>query len=502
LNKSITNRISSSVFFQFINIGIKGIVGIAIVPIIVKSIGIEKYGILELILSLMMINFFLEFGLGTTIVKFTANYRKKGLEELNKFIWTFLYFKSILAIIGMVVAIILGCYFEKIFQDIPVEILPEIRLSTFIFAIGLFISNIGTLWSNILKGYVRFDLSIKAEITTQFVFFVLMLSFYKLYDSFGLVIISILMFVIRPLVRTILLFFFIKAEEPGISFMPVTPSKRIFYDTIHFLGGISLITIIAQIYNRFPRIILGILTNPVSVAIFGMAERLRNPILQIHDSILRPLVPAGTEYNLSDPYSSKKIILKVVKYQSLIIMGIVSLVIIYIPYFINLWVGNEFIDTAKVMRILLIPFMLPNAGVMLMLYYSKGKTRANVIFVLINTIIGVSLAYILAAKFGVFGLVTGMIISLIIIAILQIIYYCKEFQISICDYLIKGYLRPYCDVILTSLITILLLQYIDLSNWFSFFFTGILSVVIYFSIAYVLFPKEEIKKIILSLIRK
>lgn len=500
MKQSITKRVSRSVAFQFIHLFISTIIGIIVVPVLLKTFGVQKYGVLELIISLTMINYFLEFGLGSTVVKFTADYRKKDIDTLNTFVWTFLSFKTIVSIAGMVVAIIIGFNFEHIFSGIPPLLISEIRLACIVFSIGLFITNIVSLWDSVIKGHVRYDLSIIASLIAKILYLLFVLIMFRFYSNVGLFKYSIILFIFVPITRGTMLVIFLKRIEPGIRILPVIPSIKIFMQVVKFLTGMSIITILAQVYSRGSRLILGMITNPTAVAIYGIASRIREPINEINSSILRPLIPIGSELNMKEKKNSKDIIITVMRYESMIMIGISALTMLYSSCFIELWLGKGFEMVSTVVRIGLIPLLLPRASAMIMFYYSKGKTKANIFFNAFNTTIGLLLAILLSFKYGVLGLITGLVISGVLMSIFQIFYFCNEFKVSIFEYLFHSYIRTYIAFVIVVLATILLLDTINISNWFLLFLTGSLSIFTYCIIAYILLPKHEIGKIVTALI--
>lgn len=463
---SKAKKLSLSVIFQFISIIVTGLVGILIVPIIINLLGREYYGVLEIILSLMFINFFFELGMGSTLLRFIPVYEKKGKEELNSFLWTYLYLKSILALIATIIVLIIGFYFNHFFNIGQTDVIM-VKNTVFIFAMGIFVTNIATFFSNTLKGFQRFDFAIIPDITAQIFFLILILILKPIgFKNVNIMTIAFIMFIIRPLIRIIIAIFFLRKTASYIRFHPAKPQIRILKESLQFLKGMSFISLFAQFYNQAPKMILGIILNPVSVAYWGIAERLRNPIQQINSSLIRPLIPMASGMDIeNERHKTSKLIIKITKVNFLLIGGIVSFVFLYINVFIKIWIGNEFLQVGNIIRIWFIPFILPNPSVLMMFYYAKGKTKLSQNMSILNSFVGLILGSLFVLKFDTTGFAFGLTLSSVLITVINFHYLCKEFYLSFWSIFKKAYAIPYLVVGLTMLINFLLIKFIQINNW-------------------------------------
>jgi len=96
IRKKILNSVSSQVLYILVS----GIIGLALIPITINMLGKIQYGAFELILSLILIDAFLEFGLGSTLVKYIPEY-KIDIANLKTFFWSYYYIKLFLTILGL-----------------------------------------------------------------------------------------------------------------------------------------------------------------------------------------------------------------------------------------------------------------------------------------------------------------------------------------------------------------------------------------------------------------
>ena len=106
IQKQILNSVSSQIIYIFV----LSVVGLALVPITINMLGSFQYGAFELILSLILIDVFLEFGLGATLIKYIPEYKEDRV-NLKKFVWSYYYIKMFLSSLGFFVIVIIGYYF-------------------------------------------------------------------------------------------------------------------------------------------------------------------------------------------------------------------------------------------------------------------------------------------------------------------------------------------------------------------------------------------------------
>ncbi len=463
-NMSKAKKLSLSVVFQFISIIVTGLVGILIIPLVIRFLGREYYGVLEIIISLTFINLFFEMGMGSTLLRFIPVYEKEGENELNSFLWTFLYFKSLLGIIAALIIFIIGFNFDAIFNIGQADI-GIVKNAVYIFAIGLFLSNISTFVSNTLKGFQRFDLAIIPDLISQLFYlgFFYVLSMKNI--SVDILLVAFLMFIARPLIRLLMGLLFLKRIVPYFKLYPIKPQKRFLKESFGFLKGMSLIVLLAQFYYQAPKMIFGILANPVSVAYWGIAQRLRNPITQISTSLIRPLLPMASSMDLDEKEHIGNIIIKITKIHFLLIGGISIFIFMFARPFIEIWLGSGYQSVIDIIKITFIPFIVPNSSVLLMFYYAKGKTKLSQNMNLLNTFLGLFVGTILFLKFELVGFAVGLTLSVIIISVVYFFYLTKEFELSFWTIFHKAYLKPYLIIGLTIILNSVILKYMEISTW-------------------------------------
>ncbi|MFC2093942.1 oligosaccharide flippase family protein, partial [Bacteroidota bacterium] len=467
-------KLSKSILFQFLNLFINGLLAIIIVPFILDSFGVEKYGVFELILSLMVIDTLLEFGVGSTVVKYTPNYKNKGGTFLNDFFWTFTFIKFLFSLCALVIVIYVAYNFSSIFSEIPEEYHSQIKYSCFIFGFGLIIKNILLVRGLTLKGLLSYDYAISSDIIAKLIYFTILFILLETLNDFGLVELSFMMFVFTPVLTGILYTYWLRRSEPSISFWPKLPDKKILKETFGFMGGMTLISLIAQVFIQGNRAILGIITNPVSVAVYGVANKIRSPMLKISDSILRPLIPATSSIDFDNKRAIAKKITEIARIESILIVGMATIIILITPDFLNIWLSGRLPQAALVIQVWLVPFLLPRAGVMLMFYYGQGRTKASLVINSINTAMSLALALVLVYKMDVLGFILGLSISISITSLIYLVYFCRYYDIKFSTYFFQVVPIPFVSMVATAIFYFYIKQFYMPSNWIGIIIIGAL----------------------------
>lgn len=492
------DRIVNSVLSQTLFIVVSGIIAILLVPILIKMLGKIEYGAFELIASLMIINFLLEFGMGSTLVKFIPQH-KENQENLQTFIWSYFYIKLSVTLLGCLLIIFIGYYFDSFFKLEEISNLNDLKISVYIFALGILFSSISTFLENILKGFVYFGYVNLAKTLAVIQFFILFYGYYLWSDTFNMIEIALLWFTIRPLisiVNALIVFYKVKL-------LPLLVPRRFDYsyikETLSFLFGMSYITIVAQLYNTLPKIILGIFSGPIFVGYWGIMDRIKKPLLDIQSATLRPLIPLLSDkkyHNLS-----KETIFQASRLNYFLISFLATIIIVNVDTIIHLWIGEEFQEVSALIKVLLLPFIFPNVGVFLMMYYARGKTKINSFFLTFNTTISISLATILLILYNQINyFVYAYTFTLIFLTFILLFVYINYFKLNLFEY-IQKVLVPMLILILSALFLSSQLVQLFPSTLLGLLLSLAGTSIIYIILYFIFMPKEDVK-VITSLLQK
>ena len=480
------HKIINSVLSQTLFIVISGLVALVLVPLLIKMLGVMDYGAFELISSLMIVTFLLEFGMGATLVKYIPEH-KEHREELQTFIWSYFYIKLSVTLLGSLAIMVIGYHFESIFKLEEVSNLEALKSSVYIFAVGVLLSSLSTFLENILKGFVYFGYVNLSKIVSVLLFFLLFYGYYLFSDDHSLIAIATIWFALRPTISILNALLVFKK----VNLLPLLRPTKFDYSyikaTLPFLFGMSYITIVAQLSNQLPKVILGALSGPVAVGYWGIMDRVQSPLLNIQSATLRPLVPILSDKKYH--HLPKHLIFQASRLYYALVAFIGLLIILNIDTLISLWIGHDFQEVARLIKVLLLPFIFPNMGVLLMMYYAKGETKINSIFLTFNTVIGIALSTTLLIVYDeLIMFLYGYVLTTILLTSISIVVYLRHFKLNPKEYFQEVIL----PILLVMSLTVLLSTY--LNNFFPPSFWGLMGSLTTTSIIYLLLFVVVMKK--------
>lgn len=496
----IKRKILSSVSSQLMYILVSTIIGLAIVPLTIGMLGKIEYGAFELILSLIMIDAVLEFGLGSALVKYIPEYKENKC-KLKSFAWSYFYLKNVLTLLGFIIVIIVGKYFDTLFNIQEINNLENIKYATFLFGLGLFLSGTSTFLDNLLKGLMHFGSSNSLRSIAMIIFFIMMYCYYIFNNKYNIVQIALIWFILKPLILILMQVVLFNYLKLSYIFSYEKFKFKSLKNSLDFMFGMSYITIVAQLYNNLPKIILGVFTNPINVAYWGIMEKIKGPLLQIENSMIRPLIPILSEKQ-NVLFMTEEKAFQSVRLQYFFISFLGIMTIVHIDLFIFVWLGDNFRTVSTIVELIMVLFIFPKAGVLLMMYYAKGETRINRLFVTIRTILSLILAtLILILTKDLILYVSTIVLVSLVMAIYNISKYLSYFNFSKFKFLKDSILSPFIIMLLFYLVhNHFLLKFVsyDIVGLVSSVF---ISIFIYVGLFFI-FMKSEDKNILLKLLRK
>ena len=496
MQNKILNSVSSQLIFIFISM----LVGLALVPIVITMLGKIQYGAFELILSLIFIDTILEFGIGSALVKYIPEY-KENILKLKSFVWSYFYLKNILTLIGFILILIIGLNFENIFNLHGINNIDDIKIAVVLFGIGLFLSSTSTFLDNFLKGFVYFGSSNLVRSISMILFFIVIYGYYKLTDIYNIVEIAFIWFIVKPLVLIVFQIVLFNYLNLNYIFKYEKFNYSYLKETKKFMFGMSYISIIGQIYNNLPKIILGIFMNPVSVAYWGVMEKIKGPLLQIENSMIRPLIPILSDKK-NTSYMTEQKTFQAIRLQYFFVSFLGIMTITHIDLFIHLWLGEDFKEVSLIIQIIMVLFIFPKAGVLLMMYYSKGQTKINRVFVTIRTILSLTLGtLVLIFTEDLILYVSTIVLVSLIMAIYNISKYLSYFDFSKFKFIKDSIFLPFFVMILFYFIYKFLIVKLISYDLIGLLSSVFVSLIIY-GILFFIFMKSEDKKIVSKILNR
>lgn len=488
------------VILSYVSIITSTVVQLLYTPILIGKLGQSEYGIYSLVYSIIGYLTVLDLGFGNAIVVYTSKYRaKQKHEEEKKLHGMFKIIFSIISIFVVFLGIILYLNVENMFQNtMTISELSKVKTMMLILVFNLFITFQFNIYSSIISAYEKFIIQKCLSILNTVLKPLLMLPLLLLgYKSIALCVVVTIVNIIILLTNYIYCRKILDIKIKYNGFDKNVFKKILSYSIYVFMG-----TIISKINWSVDQFILGITTGPKEVSIYSIAATLNQLYISLSVAISGVFLPKMTKM-ITKGVENKVLteeFIRIGRLQCYIIFLMVSGFVLFGQYFIELWVGKEFLTSYYVTLILIIPLsfeLIQNLGLSIMQAMNKYKFRSisQGIMAIFNVIISIYLA----KKYGAIGSAIGTGLSIILCNVIIInIYYQKEIKLDIIKFW-KTIIKQCIPFIIPISIIIILENTIKLSSLISFLLFGSIYVIIYLFVSYFFSMNEYEKKLINNL---
>ena len=158
----IKRRFALTSLFNAIGIGLSFAVSLIVIPLMLKSLGQEAYGVWVLVTAFSVVSGYLsllDLGVQSAIVKFVAEYHaRKEFEKINQIFSSGLYLFGGLGLLGASALVLFAQIFLTRVFNIPPRLIDVTRLMFFLLATQILFEFPGLIFSAAMDGIQRYDL--------------------------------------------------------------------------------------------------------------------------------------------------------------------------------------------------------------------------------------------------------------------------------------------------------------------------------------------------------
>ncbi len=477
-NISISQKIIRNTIFNIIGRFWGILVALVLTPYIIGHIGIERFGIWAIVGVLTGYFGLLDFGIGTSFVKYISEfYTKKDYEKINQVVNTGFIFYSIFAVLIITLAFFIINPLLNFF-NIPQELHNE-ALFVFLLGIILFaISNALSPFRTVQTGLQRMDISNKVAIAVSIPMVIGTIYFLEAgYGLPGLMVNNAIILVISSIISIIIAFKIL----PELRFNPFLFSKGMFKKLFSFGYKIQITKIASLFHLHLDKILIAYFLNIGFVAYYAIAQGLTSRISEIPSMLISAIMPAASELDAkSEKGKLQELYFRSMKY--LILVGIPTFIVVFTfaHPFIRIWLGAGYDRTAITLQLLLVAsFINLLTGPGFYIFNGIGKPQYGMYISVLSTIMKLTLSIILIIKFGYYGTVLGTCISFIICSTIFLVLFHKITNISLVQTAKKVFFLPFLVGLVSLFIPLLIFEQIGNYSLVFICLTGTLYMCIY-----------------------
>lgn len=393
-------------------------------PLYLRFLGMEQYGLYQMVYSVAHYLLILDFGISTTMVRYISGYHMKNdYDSEQNFSAHCLTIVIILitAVIGIGVAV--NTHLEGIYPSITLNEAP-IAHSSFILMIAAIAATILThFFEGVIMSYEQFVIVKAVSLIKLCLKLILTISSLLLgLGIIGIVLVDLLVTLCSLIAYAIYSFGKLKFKIVFGQF-----DKQLIISILTFMLAILLQAIVQYVNSVVDKTILGIKTTKTDVAIYSIAMTFITLFNSLPSAITGVFLPQAVKLvnTTEDRDELTAFVVRPGRYQFVICSGILAGFVILGKDFISIWAGKDSLLAWTIALIIMTPNMIPlieNAA--LSILDAKKKRMFRSVVLLIISVINVGLTLVLVSKVGAIGAPIGTALAFIVgYGIIMNIYY-------------------------------------------------------------------------------
>lgn len=322
------------------------------IPLIIKGLGIVRFGVLTL--AWMVIGYFslFDFGIGRALTKVVAEKLGGGqAEDVPAIAWTALFLMLLLGVVGAIVVASLSPWLVHSVLKIPISLQQESLHTFYLLAlfIPIVISTAGL--RGILEAYQRFGLVNAIRVPMGLFMFIgplMVLPFSNNLFSVMAVLAA------GRLAAWVVHFVYCLRVAPSLQ-EGVTVRGEFIGLLFRFGGWITVTNTVGPLMAYLDRFMIGALMSVVYVAYYATPYEIASNLGLIPGALAGVLFPAFAASFMQDSNRTALLFYKGVKYTFLALFPLTLIIVIFAHEILELWLNAEFAqNSARVLQWLVI----------------------------------------------------------------------------------------------------------------------------------------------------
>jgi len=429
----ISKRLAKGSVLRLVSLIINVLVGLYMMPFLIHSLGDEHYGLWIVIGAIVGFYGLLDLGIASTAQRFIVRsvYDEKS-DSMNIAISTavFLFFLiGVLSLLITLAVVFIGPYFiaDKVNQTLFQYVIAILGLKI-AFSFPLYV------FHSLLTAKHRFDIASYIQIFILFLRTVFII--YFLSNGYGLVVLAALMALFELLTHVITIFF-CKKLVPQLKVSLFLFQKEKLLEYYHYGKYVYISAIADRARFSIDNLVVGAVLGIGTVAHYAIAASLISYFTEVMSSVFGVISPVLDKYyKLGQWENLREVFLSVSELTTLAAVLIGGLFIALGRPFIELWIGENYLDAYGVLVILGISAIIMGAqrpSVSILYAIAKHKYYAKITSV--EAFANVTISVISAHYIGIYGVALGtMVPALVTKLYYQPKYTCKQLEIPLRNY--------------------------------------------------------------------
>ena len=492
---------------SYFYLGLNALISIFLTPIILNYLGVNEYGLYQMVYSVGHYILILDLGIGMVMIRYISEYRakndRKGEENFSAMIGII---TIVLSIIVFIIGIIVDANIENIFTRLTVDEYAKSHTMFYLMILQFIFTIVDHYFQGIICAYEHFSFTkIIGICKLIFVFFSTIL-FLKLgWGAVGIVAANTVACCIFTIIDMLYTFKTLKVRICYYHW-----DKIILKPAIGLMLAMLLQSVVGHVNSSVDKTILGVMCTQADVTVYSVAATvitLFNTIPTVISGLFQPQVTRMVVHKASNKELTD-LVIRVGRWQFLLCGAFLAGMILFGIHFLQLWIGAKLTDEqiifCWIIMLIILPFnMIPliqTVCISILNAYDKRMDRSLILTGM--CVVNILASILFVNTFGPIGCPLGTALSYLIgYAFILNIYYNKKLKLDVVRMFKEIFRRTWLCLLVTTLITLLLL----FISYNSLFFIILTIVFFVFSLCFFMYKygfNGEEKDICLQLVKK
>jgi O-antigen/teichoic acid export membrane protein len=391
------------------------VVALATVPLLIAALGVEGYGIVTLVGSVIGYFAVLDINLTSGSIKYLAEHHAANDRvRFAETFWFGMFFYGALGLLGTALIFFSADLLVERFFKVSPALRDATVLAFKIGALGFALSQAQNYLMVVPQALQRYDRSAQSE--AFFGVFVNIVSVAAAMYGLGIVGVTLARVAVSA-VNIIYLVTLIRGFDLGLAYR--APSSEVRRALTSFSAYAYLSKIASVMHQHADKLIVGALAGPVALTFYTVPVTLAGRLLGLTyrlSSVIYPRASALAGAGRIDEL--RPVYLGVMRYITFINLAALGAIVLAGDEFLRRWVGNEFVQQGYPVLVLITIALLADSltNVPSMVNDALGHPRISGRFALLNGVVGIALVY-LGTKFGgIVGAASGHLLASLIMS--------------------------------------------------------------------------------------
>lgn len=465
------SQIKSGIVLSYVYMAISMVAGLLYTPKMLELLGQSQYGLYTLATSVIGYLSFLNLGLESALIRYTAKYIALGDKESERKLGgSFLKLYGFLGAVALACGIFIsfnlepGSVFGFMTTKMTMEEVSVLKVLILLMTINLAVSFPMGVYGAVITAHEKFTfrkvVSIIREILMPITVLIVLFMGHK---AIALVVVHVV-FNAAVFLSDYVYARRVLQYKPKFDKLERAVVKEIAnYSVFIFIG-----MVVDRISDATNSMVIGALSGTAAVAVYGIAVQINHYYLNFSSSIGSFFFPRIVSMSVKDADTKQlsDLFIKVGRVQLFVIALICSGFIAFGKDFVLLWAGKDYLEAYYIIVILMLPTLISRSqslGTQILL--AKDKHRFRAIFYLVITLLDIAVSIPMVMLWGGIGAAVGTFLATIVGPVITMnIYYSRVIGLDI-----KAYFKSTIPVLLKVAVVLglgmIMNHYWRAANW-------------------------------------